>query len=140
MDFIRGFFKKDPKVTESIGQVVKFGIVGVLNTAVGWISFLVLFYLFGLEFRVSNVISYICGLINSFFFNKLWTFKSRQCNFREVFWFLLVFLFAFGLQYYISVFLKERLNFHPIIAYVLGNSFYIVVGFFGNKMITFKKK
>jgi len=139
MNFIKRVFKERPKTVKSIEQAVKFGFVGVLNTAVGWLSFFVLFYLLHIEFRIANALSYLFGLINSFFFNKLWTFKSKEYKVSEVVWFIVVFLVAFSLQYYVSVFLKERLKFYPMIAYVIGNIIYTVIGFVGNKLITFRE-
>lgn len=126
------------KYSNTLKELIKYTIVGVINTAISWLSFLFFFYIIKFGFRVSNIISYILGLTNSFFFNKFWTFRKGGFNFREILWFILVFLVAFFSQYFISVFLKEKVNFHPLIAYIIGNVIYTTVGFLGNKFITFK--
>ncbi len=86
-----------------------------------------------------NIVSYIFGLINSFFFNKFWTFRSKKYKYEEFFWFIIVFFIAFGIQYCLSIFLKEELKFNPMFAYIIGNIFYTATGFIGNKLITFRK-
>ena len=74
-------FKKvyeNPFLKEFFIHGFKFSLVGILNTLVGFLSFHLFFYLFGWDYRFSNVLSYILGVINSFFFNKFWTFKSKK--------------------------------------------------------------
>ncbi len=117
----------------------KFGLVGVMNTIVGWVSFAIFFYVFKIDFKVSNVLSYILGVTNSFIFNKLWTFKSYGFKFKEVFLFLLIFFISFVIQYVVSIVLKYNLKIDPFIAYVVGNIVYTIINFLGNKFLTFKK-
>lgn len=53
---------------------VKFGIVGVANTLLDFALFMALVYLLGMRPTPANVISYSCGILNSFILNKHWTF------------------------------------------------------------------
>jgi len=85
-------------------QVVKYGLVGVLNTlltaAVIWILLFILsdrskestsaFVMF-----IANFTGYLVGLINSFILNRNWTFKSKSSWKGS----LLRFLVAFGICY-----------------------------------------
>lgn len=64
-------------------QFAKFAAVGVLNTMVDLGAFNVL-YLFngsypaGVTFSIFKGISFLCATTNSFFWNKFWTFGSRE--------------------------------------------------------------
>lgn len=60
-------------------QAVKFGLVGVLNTAVDFCVYYLLTRWAGLgELRVAaKGVSYGVGILNSFFWNRSWTFRSR---------------------------------------------------------------
>ena len=58
------------------GQVVRFGIVGVLNTVVDFGLLNVLYHVVGLPLLVANTISVSAGIVNSFLWNKHWTFSS----------------------------------------------------------------
>ncbi|MFL5701161.1 MAG: glycosyltransferase [Ktedonobacteraceae bacterium] len=63
-------------------QIVRFGIVGVLNTTVDIIALNILLWRFSTHdanlLLFYNSIAYILGALNSFGFNKYWTFKHRQ--------------------------------------------------------------
>lgn len=120
-------------------QGLKFSIVGIINTIVSWVAFFSLYYLFKIDFKIANIISYILGVINSFILNKFWTFKSKKYKLSEIFLFFLVFFVSFGIQYYFTIFLKERLKINPSLAYICGNILYTIIGFLGNKFLTFRK-
>lgn len=61
-------------------SVIKFGVVGITNTLVDFIVFIVFMNIFGLEELVSQTMSYACGVLNSFFMNRFWTFKNHKTN------------------------------------------------------------
>jgi putative flippase GtrA len=133
-------FLATPDVHLFIKQSVKFILVGVLNTLVGWGTFLIALWLFKLEFQTANIISYACGLTNSFCFNKFWTFKSKKFRNREIASFLFVFAAGFCAQFWLSVFLEDDRNWPPLLAFLAGNIVYTIIGFVGNKVLTFKTR
>ena len=55
----------------TIAQFSKFVFVGLLNTAISLAVFYLLYNLFAVDYTISNLLSYIVGVINSFFWNKL---------------------------------------------------------------------
>ncbi len=59
---------------------VKFSIVGIVNTAVDFSAFALLYSVLGIHYLPSQAISYTLGLLNSFVLNKLWTFNNRSCQ------------------------------------------------------------
>jgi len=68
-------------------QIGKFAIVGVLNTLIDLLALNLLvkafhfgsqIYIFGFPFLVANIISVTIAMINSYFWNKHWTFKSKE--------------------------------------------------------------
>ncbi|MEW4428684.1 GtrA family protein [Paenibacillus pabuli] len=62
-----------------LATLIKFGIVGVMNTAVDALVFTMLAAL-GRPPLIAQLISYSCGVLNSFWWNRRWTFRdaSRQ--------------------------------------------------------------
>lgn len=64
------------------GQFLKFGLVGVLNTGVDIGVLNILMYIFGIyqgtAIIVFNIISVSLAIINSYFWNKYWTFKAKS--------------------------------------------------------------
>jgi len=60
-------------------QFIKFVLVGLMNTAIDWISFFLLKILpYFLDHRpLAKAISFLIAAINSFIFNSRWTFKNE---------------------------------------------------------------
>ena len=65
------------KYKKGFWHFVKFQCVGVLNFLVDFGVLKLLTAVLGWPLVISNTISYTCGVINSFFFNRFWTFKMK---------------------------------------------------------------
>ncbi len=55
--------------------ILRFAVVGILNTGVDFAVFSILKGLFGVHYGISQVAGYSAGILNSFVINKLWTFE-----------------------------------------------------------------
>lgn len=60
------------------GQVVRFGMVGVLNTLVDFGAFNLMVFVFGVPVLVAYPFSVSAGIVNSFLWNKHWTFSAGR--------------------------------------------------------------
>lgn len=74
-----------PALSASVRQFVKFNLVGVANTLVDMAVYFALRWL-GLFFAPAQVISYGCGMLNSYVCNRLWTFGDRKAAVRGQLW------------------------------------------------------
>ncbi|ALS30064.1 GtrA family protein [Paenibacillus cisolokensis] len=82
------------------GTMIRFGAVGVLNTAVDAVVFALLYAWGGAPYAAAQTAAYGAGMLNSYIWNKRWTFKSRKRgNARE--W--LSFLLVNGMSYGVSI-------------------------------------
>jgi len=79
---------KAPEATAK--EVGKFGIVGVINTAVDLGIFNLLKFLFGLSVIISNVVSVSAAIVNSYIWNKNWTFRDKEKNISRQFIFFVI--------------------------------------------------
>lgn len=63
-------------------QFLRFGMVGLLNTAIDILALNLLLTLFAVRslpgVLLANAVAYALGAVNSFFLNKRWTFGQRQ--------------------------------------------------------------
>ncbi|MDR1563194.1 MAG: GtrA family protein [Dysgonamonadaceae bacterium] len=144
-------------------QTTKYVIVGVMNTTVTlvviWIILRLAFGVSGvekatiIENSVANIIGFSAGLINSFFFNRRWTFRSKR-NWRpELAKFTLVFMICYVPQLFLVnilnsinlnmlsfVLFGHVFNFNfSFICQIIGNIFYTTMNFICNKYYTFRK-
>jgi len=66
-------------------QVGKFGIVGVINTFVDIGIFNFLKFIIGLSTVFANIISVSAAIVNSYIWNKKWTFRDKEKNVSKQF-------------------------------------------------------
>jgi len=123
-------------------QFIKFSIVGVINTALDFGIFTLLNYFLGEElYRISQIVSYSCAVINSYYLNKSWTFQSgRNFNFIEIVKFLLVNLVSLGISLYFLFLFHEKLSMNILLSKGCATFFSVIVNFTGNKFWVFKKR
>lgn len=82
--------KKQSGAKKELGQVIRFAIVGVSNFLVDFVIFNLLTY-FVANFSIvwASIISGTAAMINSFIFNKNFTFRTRKLStFRLVMFFV----------------------------------------------------
>lgn len=127
------------KFIKMFGQIIKYGLVGVVNTLITAIIIFVFMNVFGISYKISNAFGYVAGFLNSFILNKFWTFKGNQT--KTLFQFVrfaIVFAICYLLQLGLVVLLVEKLNVSENISQLIGMVFYTIIGFVFNKLITFK--
>jgi putative flippase GtrA len=76
--------KKKTKVSKeaqkTVKQGAKFGVVGVSNTLIDYILFMVITTAFNVPLHQTYLVKFISGpvaMLNSFFWNRRWTFQSK---------------------------------------------------------------
>lgn len=85
---------------KSYGEIIRFAIVGIANfliiMAVSWL----LMHLFGINFYVANIVAYVLALVNNFYWNRIWVFRSTGERMGRQ---ALMFLAAYGIAYLVQL-------------------------------------
>ncbi len=136
---MKELYKKNLQ-NETFLQLNRFILVGVLNTVITITIFLFLTNFVKLDYRLSNSIGYIIGVINSFIWNKKWTFKTKNSLKSEFLKFIVVFIISYFINFLIVIYFKEHLRFNKNISQMIGIIFYTLSFFIGSKIFVFKKK
>jgi len=90
--------ERKAEVKKTFWQLVKFAIVGVLNTLVDFAVFQTLNLLLGWVYA-AQVFGYTCGIVNSYLWNSSWTFREQRTrSLREMLLFLAVNLVSLGVS------------------------------------------
>ena len=71
---VPGFLRRE----RVAGQLLRFIIVGLLNTLVDLLAFYLLSLIPGMPEIAAKAVSYFLGICNSFFWNKYWTFAAAR--------------------------------------------------------------
>ena len=121
-----------------MSQLKRFIIVGVTNTALGYVIIFACMHLAGLSPELSNATGYLVGLIGSYFLNRHFTFRSNQQRRGEFTRFAIVFVTAYTVNICVLVVLVRLLGFHTDISQFIAGSFYIGTTYFLNKHYVFR--
>lgn len=117
-------------------QKIRFLFVGGLNTIVGYGSFALLLFM-NLNYLVANTISYIIGIIHSYFWNKKFTFKSKNKSPLELVKFIFVYIVNYLIGMIILYLLVDKLGINHYIAGMLNLIITTLISWFGHKYFSF---
>ena len=126
-------------------EVIHFGLVGVINTLMGWVIMAVLYNLVHMNYWLSSGISYFIGSVFSYHANSRMTFKvenkDRGLPWRFAVNIIVCYLIAFSVA---QPLMEKILAAQPKVvvdnvAMFLGMCMFIVMNFFGQKIFVFRK-
>ncbi len=118
--------------------IFKYGIVGIINTAITTGIFFLLSHL-GFEYLVYTIIGYAVGICISFLLNRKYTFKKDQENAtRQIILFFTISASLLALVQLIQYLLIDVLYLKEWIGVGIGMVFYTGTGFILNRNIVFK--
>lgn len=142
------------KYKDFIMEVIHFGMVGVINTLMGWVIMAVLYNLIHMGYWTSSGISYFIGSVFSYHANAKLTFKveerDRWLPWRFALNIIVCYLVSFAvaqpltgrLLYLLGLTSGGRVSAKLMdnIAMLFGMSLFIVMNFFGQKLFVFRKR
>lgn len=129
-----GYIRKD----RLMEKFLKFGLVGILNTIITIIIFNVL-RVIGMNMIIANSIGYICGMINSYFWNNKWVFKSNSKDMITIGKFIVVNVITMFINNFILILLVQNMGINEVISQGAALVLTIVINFVGNKLWTFNE-
>jgi len=121
-------------------QIGKFMTVGVLNTAIDATAFFALtrWLFLGSLPVLAKGIAYVIGMVNSFFWNRTWTFGDKGNIWRAAGLFTLTHVFALAINAGTMALALNWLGLPEIIALGAATGASFVWNFVLNKLVVFK--
>lgn len=124
---------------KSYGEIIRFAIVGTANfliiMAVSWL----LMHLFSINFYVANIVAYVLALVNNFYWNRIWVFRSTGERMGRQ---ALMFLAAYGIAYLVQLgviaMLVQWLGVNKDLANFIGLFPFGAINFLLNKFFAFR--
>ncbi|MGA9172747.1 MAG: GtrA family protein [Thermoactinomyces sp.] len=118
---------------------LRFCAVGLGNTAVDFAAFYLL-ALVGVPYLLAQALSYSAGVINSFVFNRKWTFRvTRKVNVLEALKFFLVNVFSLLVSSGLLFVLHDVNHLNLWFAKLAATGGGIVVNFIGSRLWVFSE-
>ena len=116
--------------------MAKFVFVGGLNTLVGYSIFAGLLF-FNIHYVIASVAGHLTGMVNSYFWNKFFTFKTPGKSLREVRRLIVVYSINYAVALGGLILFVEIFNLHPLVGQAIVLIFTTLGSFFGHKYWTF---
>lgn len=127
---------------EALMQFVKFGIVGLSNTIISYITYSILVIL-GIHYLLAQIVAFIVSVLNSFFWNDKYVFKEKSRTRNSWKTFVKTFISYAGTGLILSglllYFWIEVLHIHELIAPIINLLITIPLNFVLNKLWAFKE-
>jgi putative flippase GtrA len=123
-----------------IKQFSRYLLVGAINSILGNSVLFGCMYLLKWSPELSNIAGYSVGLISSYVLNKKYTFVSVQSRHFEMLRFLIVFAFAYLLNFLALLMLIYRMNINEGLSQILAGIVYLLISYVMNKHYVFKNR
>lgn len=124
---------------ETFREFLKFAIVGVLSTIIDWGVFYIL-EKFSLYYLIAKIFSFSLAVINSYIWNRKWTFRSHNLNKTQEFSkFMLAALIGLGINTLIFYFAVSYLHLIYLYSLIIATAIVLSWNFTINKIWVFKK-
>lgn len=109
----------------------KYVMVGILNTAIHWLSFLILFEFLATQ-STSNFVAFLIAVTFSFFINSKFTFKSKRSFGRYV-----SFITFMSMVSFLTGYMADKMALPIILTLVIFSSLSLVCGYYYSKFFVF---
>lgn len=155
MFFVELLFKiirKDltDKTRQTFKEFLQFGLVGVSNTVVSYLLYVVTLVLVSksgvtFDYIIANVVSWVLSVLWSFYWNNKFVFKKEEGEYRNIWAALFKTYVSYGftgliLNNVLSVIWVSVLHVSKMIAPIINLIINIPINFFLNKIWAFGKK
>jgi len=120
-------------------KLLKFGLVGVVNTLIS-IGCYILFVKLGMHYIVANIISYLIGLVNSYYWNKKWVFKNKENHLSVFAKFVIVNLVVLSFNTLCLFLFVHKWGFNQYLSQIVATALGMGINFILNKKWTFESK
>ncbi|HWQ41664.1 MAG TPA: GtrA family protein [Desulfosporosinus sp.] len=117
-------------------EFIKFCLVGAVNTGIDFTVFTVLSN-FGVLLLVAQVVSYSCGVLNSFLLNRTWTFRERKQSSGQLIRFLTLNLGTLTITYGLLVYFRYHLVWPLLVCKLVATGVSLVINFVGSRLWIF---
>jgi putative flippase GtrA len=127
------------------GTVLRFLLVGILNTFVGAGTMFMLYNLLNCSYWISSAANYVVGGVVSFFLNKYFTFQNKEWSWAQVGKFVVNVVLCYVIAYaaakplVMHLLMGRATKIQENIAMLAGMCLYTALNYFGQRFFAFRK-
>lgn len=133
------------KITKRHQEFLSFCLVGGLNTGIDFAVFALLFA-WEVPLLPAHVLSYGCGILNSFWLNRKWTFKDQvnrssfaSKSLRQMVQFIGLNLVSLALTYVLLVWVHDTWGWTMLLSRLFAITASLAINFAGSRLWVFRQ-
>lgn len=133
-----------PEREETLRQFIKFGVVGVSNTLISYVTYVICLAA-GMYYLVGSILGFIISVLNSFYWNSRYVFVQKEKDFSSIVRAFVKMALSYSftgliLNNILLVVLVEWIHIPEIVAPLVVLLVTIPLNFILNKLWAFRKK
>ena len=119
-------------------EIYKFIIIGIIAVSIDAFVYYLLGNFEFFSYEISKRISFICGAVFAFYFNRSYVFQSKHKNISQILGFSILYLISFLCNAFSHDFVLNKLAI-PAVAFIFATAVSTIINYLGQKFIIFKK-
>ncbi|MBT3538542.1 GtrA family protein [Candidatus Parcubacteria bacterium] len=120
-------------------QFIMFVVIGSINTALGYGVYIACLYFLSMHYALALVVEYIFGIINSYIWNRRFTFRSKKQHSETFGKFVMVYVVMFLLNYIFLYIFIDILHWHVAASQIVALMLIVPITFVAHKSWSFSK-
>lgn len=137
---MKNIMQKYHYIRADSGRIVRFLIAGGWNTAFGYVSLALLYYMFSdkIHYLFLMVFAAILSITNAYICHKFFVFKTKGNYVKEYLRYYAVYSVPIGMGFVFFPFCIEILKMNFYVTQALLTFVTIIISYFGHKHISFR--
>ncbi|KLU65266.1 GtrA-like protein [Desulfosporosinus acididurans] len=126
-------------------EFLRFCVVGGLNTGIDFTLFAVLFA-WGVPLLSAHTLSYCCGVLNSFWLNRKWTFKDQASpssfahkSVRQMVQFICLNFISLAITYVLLLWIHDSWGYPMLLSRLVAIVASLAINFIGSRLWVFRQ-
>ena len=133
-----------PESEETLRQFIKFGVVGVSNTLISYVTYVICLAA-GMYYLVGSILGFVISVLNSFYWNSRYVFVQEEKDFSSIIQAFVKMVLSYSftgliLNNILLVVLVDWIHVPEIVAPLVVLLVTIPLNFILNKLWAFRKK
>lgn len=118
-------------------QIASYSSIGIISVLIDILIYLILSDFLLISKSTAKIVSFLIASVNSFFWNKIITFKLKSLNYREPVNFIILYSVSLVANYLIHDYFYNSLQ--GYIPLIIATIVSVIINFIGLKFWVFKK-
>ena len=119
-------------------EIYKFIIIGIIAVSIDAFVYYLLGNFEFFSYEISKRISFICGAVFAFFFNRSYVFQIKHKNIGQILGFTILYLISFLCNAFSHDFVLYKIDI-PAVSFIFATAVSTIINYLGQKFIIFRK-